>query len=110
MRRLALALVFVVASAVPPSRRATPRPARAVYERKCLLCHGDKGDGKGPGAEHLVPKPRDFTKGLYKIRTSSNKTPFDQDLHKIVTDGMPGTSMPSWAVLPRGTARIWWPI
>ena len=58
-----------------------------------------------------MPKPRDFTKGLYKIRTSSNKTPFDQDLHKIVTDGMPGTSMPSWAVLPeRDRANLVAPI
>jgi len=100
MRRLTLALVFVVASAVPALAQGDAKAGQTVYEQKCLLCHGDKGDGKGPGAEHLMPKPRDFTKGLYKIRTSSNKTPFDQDLHKIVTDGMPGTSMPSWAVLP----------
>jgi DMSO reductase family type II enzyme heme b subunit len=73
---------------------------KVVYERKCAGCHGDKGDGKGPAAELLVPKPRDFTKGLYKIRTTANKVPTDQDLFKIITDGMPGTSMPSWAVLP----------
>jgi len=73
---------------------------KAVYERKCAGCHGDKGDGKGAAAELLVPKPRDFTKGLYKIRTTGNKVPTDQDLFKIITDGMPGTSMPSWAVLP----------
>src|SRR5436305_6680758 len=72
---------------------------KAVYERKCLLCHGEKGDGKGASAELLVPKPRDFTKGLYKIRSTANKTPSDQDLFRIITDGMPGTSMPSWAVL-----------
>src|SRR6266404_7231159 len=53
---------------------------KGVYERKCLLCHGEKGDGNGAGAEHLVPRPRDFTKGLYKIRTTANKTPADQDV------------------------------
>jgi DMSO reductase family type II enzyme heme b subunit len=73
---------------------------KALYERKCLLCHGEKGDGKGASAELLVPKPRDFTKGLYKVRTTANKTPTDQDLFKIITDGMPGTSMPAWGVLP----------
>ena len=50
---------------------------KAVYERKCIGCHGEKGDGKGPAAELLLPKPRDFTKGLYKIRSTANKTPTD---------------------------------
>src|SRR5437879_5847085 len=73
---------------------------KAVYERKCLLCHGEKGDGKGPAAELLDPKPRDFTSGIYKIRTTAGKAPSDQDLYRVISDGMPGTSMPSWAVLP----------
>jgi DMSO reductase family type II enzyme heme b subunit len=73
---------------------------KAVYERKCLLCHGEKGDGKGPGAEQLDPKPRDFTSGAYKILSTSNKIPTDQDLFAIITKGMPGTSMPAWQVLP----------
>ena len=73
---------------------------KASYERKCASCHGLKGDGKGAGAELLLPRPRDFTRGLYKIRTTANKTPTDQDLFKIITDGMPGTSMPPWSVLP----------
>ena len=73
---------------------------KVVYERKCAGCHGDKGDGKGPAAELLAPKPRDFTAGLYKIRTTANKTPTDQDLFRVITEGMPGTSMPPWAVLP----------
>jgi DMSO reductase family type II enzyme heme b subunit len=87
-----------------------PAPARAqkgdavagkrVYEQKCLLCHGEKGDGKGPGAEHLTPRPRDFTSGIYKIRTTENRTPTDEDIFKVITDGMPGTSMPAWRVLP----------
>src|SRR5262249_36565461 len=51
-------------------------------------------------AELLMPKPRDFTTGIYKIRTTANKVPSDQDVFRIITDGMPGTSMPSWAVLP----------
>jgi DMSO reductase family type II enzyme heme b subunit len=73
---------------------------KAVYQLKCVGCHGEKGDGKGPAAELLVPQPRDFTSGIYKIRTTAGKAPSDQDLFRIITDGMPGTSMPSWAVLP----------
>ena len=72
---------------------------KPVYELKCAGCHGVKGDGKGPAAELLLPKPRDFTSGIYKIRTTVNKTPTDQDIFTIITDGMPGTSMPPWKVL-----------
>ena len=73
---------------------------KAVYERKCLLCHGEKGDGKGPAAELLRPAPRDFTSGIYKIRSTANKIPADKDVFDVLTHGMPGTSMPPWAVLP----------
>jgi DMSO reductase family type II enzyme heme b subunit len=99
--RGALAPVFfAVLIAAAPAWAQDANAGKAVYERKCVLCHGEKGDGKGPSAELLVPKPRDFTKGLYKIRTTANKVPSDQDLFTIITDGMPGTSMPSWKVLP----------
>ena len=100
MRRLALALAAVLATAMPAFAQGDANAGKTVYEHKCLLCHGEKGDGKGPGAEHLLPRPRDFTKGLYKIRTTASKVPSDQDLFKIITDGMPGTSMPPWSVLP----------
>ena len=98
-RSIALAIFAVFATAATVAAQDV-NAGKAVYERKCLLCHGEKGDGKGPAAELLLPKPRDFTKGLYKIRTTATKVPTDQDLFRIVTDGMPGTSMPSWAVLP----------
>ncbi len=63
-------------------------------------CHGVKGDGKGPAAELLSPAPRDFTAGKYKIRSTATKAPMDQDIFDVIRYGMPGTSMPSWAVLP----------
>jgi DMSO reductase family type II enzyme heme b subunit len=72
---------------------------KAVYERKCVGCHGDKGDGNGPAAELLQPRPRDFTTGVYKIRTTANKIPTDQDIFRVISEGMPGTSMPGWSVL-----------
>jgi DMSO reductase family type II enzyme heme b subunit len=74
---------------------------KAVYEKHCALCHGVEGKGDGPGAATLDPKPRDFTRGLYKIRTTaSGQVPTDADLFRVITEGMPGTSMPSWKVLP----------
>jgi DMSO reductase family type II enzyme heme b subunit len=99
-----LAPFAVVAAALAPAtafaQAGDANAGKAVYERKCALCHGLKGDGQGPAAELLVPKPRDFTAGVYKIRTSANKIPSDRDLYDVITHGMPGTSMPAWEVLP----------
>jgi DMSO reductase family type II enzyme heme b subunit len=99
----ALAAVAALMLAVPCAVWAQAGDAgagKAVYERKCLLCHGEKGDGKGPGAERLDPRPRDFTSGIFKIRSTANKVPTDQDIFNVITHGMPGTSMPAWKVLP----------
>src|SRR5215468_8043287 len=101
---IALALFAVVVSAAAAWAQDA-NAGKAVYERKCMLCHGEKGDGKGPAAELLLPKPRDFTRGLFKIRSTANKTPTDQDLFRIVTEGMPGTTMPAWEVLPERDRR-----
>ena len=88
------------APALVAAQAGDANAAKALYELKCMGCHGQKGDGKGPAAELLSPPPRDFTSGIYKIRTTAGKAPSDQDLFRVITDGMPGTSMPSWAVLP----------
>ncbi|MEJ2363268.1 MAG: cytochrome c [Deltaproteobacteria bacterium] len=32
-----------------------------LYVSKCKICHGIKGDGKGPAAFALNPKPQNFT-------------------------------------------------
>lgn len=70
---------------------------KEVYEESCAHCHGIEGRGDGSAAENLLPSPRDFTGGVYKIRsTESGQLPTDQDLFDIITNGMPGSSMPEW--------------
>ena len=70
---------------------------KEVYENSCAHCHGVEGRGDGSAAENLLPQPRDFTRGLYKIRsTEAGQLPTDQDLFDIITEGMPGSSMPGW--------------
>jgi len=34
---------------------------KEIFVAKCVLCHGEKGDGKGPGATNLPLKPADLT-------------------------------------------------
>ena len=71
-----------------------------IYARYCEGCHGVDGDGKGPAAAMLIVKPRDFTKGIFKFRsTPSGTLPTDEDLYKIVSRGVYRTSMPEWSLL-----------
>jgi mono/diheme cytochrome c family protein len=88
-----------------PHAAATLALGRTVYERDCIGCHGPKGDGQGPGAKFLSPKPRDFTKGLFKFAAvPAGELPHDQDLLRTLRNGLHGTSMPSWALMPEDEA------
>jgi mono/diheme cytochrome c family protein len=91
--------------AVRPAAAAGPdlgseaqrQSGKALYDKYCVQCHGEKGDGQGPAAIHLRPMPRDFTRGKFKVRTTPNGAlPTHQDLMHIIKRGMPYSSMPSW--------------
>lgn len=70
---------------------------KRLYVKYCSQCHGDKGDGEGYATPHLLPKPRNFTTGKFKVRTTPNGAlPTHQDLVNIIRRGMPYTSMPAW--------------
>ncbi|MFI5398780.1 MAG: ethylbenzene dehydrogenase-related protein [Candidatus Binatia bacterium] len=85
------------AGAVKQAHKA-PVKGKAVYLQHCAVCHGPNGDGKGPAAYLLFPKPRDFTRGVFKFR-STPTIPTDADLLRTVTQGVPGTAMPGWSNL-----------
>lgn len=72
-------------------------PGKPVYDRWCAGCHGVEGDGQGPAAAWMLPRPRDFTEAQYQIRTTpSGALPTDADILRVINEGMPGTSMPGW--------------
>jgi len=72
-----------------------------VYSRYCAGCHGDYGDGQGPAAIRLLTKPRDFTSGVYKFRsTDSGSLPLEADLDRTITRGLSRVSMPAFPFLP----------
>ena len=93
----------------PPEKAPNPpvplMPARIargkqVYERFCISCHGENGDGRGYSAQWLNPQPRDFTRAIFKCRsTPSGTLPVDDDLMRTLREGLYHTNMPSWAVL-----------
>jgi len=68
-----------------------------MYAQHCAVCHGPKGQGNGPAAPSLHPRPRDFTGGIFKLKsTTSNAAPTFDDVRETIRRGMPGTSMPAW--------------
>ncbi|MGD2071307.1 MAG: c-type cytochrome, partial [Gemmatimonadota bacterium] len=75
-----------------------------VYVQWCAGCHGVDGTGDGPGAARMLPRPRDFTRALYQVRTTpSGGLPTDEDILHVIDVGMPGTAMPGWEdLLSRG--------
>ena len=82
----------------PPQQEALINNGKIVYKQRCQGCHGDRGDGKGPASPFLDPKPRDFTKGIFKFHSTpgQNSLPTDSDLFVTITHGLWGTAMPPW--------------
>jgi mono/diheme cytochrome c family protein len=76
------------------------RHGRGLYMRHCSHCHGTSGDGNGPTAQYLNPKPRDYRHGVFKFTstTDSSKASRD-DLLRVLKYGIPGTYMPSFLLL-----------
>jgi mono/diheme cytochrome c family protein len=75
---------------------------KALYGRYCIYCHGPEGDGRGENAPYLNPKPRDFTKALFKCHsTPAGSLPLDSDLYDTISRGIHASGMPSWKPLLR---------
>ena len=73
---------------------------KRLYLKYCSQCHGEKGDAEGYATPHLYPRPRNFTTGKFKVRTTPNGAlPTHQDIVNIIRRGMPYTSMPAWPTL-----------
>ncbi|MBI3891442.1 MAG: c-type cytochrome [Candidatus Wallbacteria bacterium] len=115
-RPLTIGLLLVLSTcstalADGPARRPLgendAKAGKALYMRECSACHGERGNGKGPAAEFTDPRPRDFTKRLFKIRsTESGKPPLTSDLLKTVELGIPGSAMPSFSFLSEDDRKL----
>jgi cytochrome c oxidase cbb3-type subunit 2 len=74
---------------------------KEVYTRRCVGCHGVEGDGNGPAATFMHKfRPRDFTLGVFKLRSVKGPVPTDGDLMRTINRGVRGTGMPAWHMLP----------
>jgi mono/diheme cytochrome c family protein len=62
----------------------------ALFRSNCASCHGDRADGHGVAAAGLVPPPANF-RGSDLLAHHS-----DAYLFHRISDGKPGTAMPSF--------------
>ena len=94
---LALATGVAWAAAPDPGSEQQRAEGKQLYEKYCSQCHGLAGDGQGFATPRVKPEPRDFTSGKYKFRTTaSGMLPTDDDLRRVIEQGLPYTSMPGW--------------
>jgi cytochrome c oxidase cbb3-type subunit 2 len=85
----------------PPETEAVRKRGASVYLQRCAGCHGKRGDGNGWAARGLPVRPRDFTAGVYKLRsTPSGSLPTERDLFASISRGLHGTPMVPWRGLP----------
>ena len=62
-----------------------------IYEANCSACHGVNGEGDGPGAAALNPKPRNYKKDGFKYGSSL------EEVKRTINEGLEGTAMPNWS-------------
>jgi len=62
----------------------------SLYLSNCAGCHGETGDGRGPRAYFINPKPRNF------LHTSSRASFNRPALYLAVSKGKLRTEMPAW--------------
>lgn len=94
---------------VPRTWRRLPNPyaatqgalarGRFVYEQECINCHGPLGDGNGPAARYLAPRPFNFTL-LKRHRWSGGL------LYYQIMNGITGSAMPYFKE-DLESAKIW---
>ena len=78
MKRILATMLMVgclaARAAVADDRPLTMVDANAgklLYMQHCSACHGERGNGAGPAAAFLDPRPRDFTKRVFSAPASA---------------------------------------
>ena len=105
---LILSTLAVIKSAEVKSPPASPQLlaiGKQIFAQQCVACHGAGGRGDGEAAYLLYPKPRDFVAARYRLVSTWDRVPTDQDLFDTISRGMPGSAMPSWEHL--ATEQRW---
>jgi len=76
---------------LPNGLKGDTKRGGAFYLANCATCHGARGDGAGPRAYFINPKPRNFTEAMSRARFNRVV------LYAAVSEGKIGTEMPAWS-------------
>jgi mono/diheme cytochrome c family protein len=72
-------------TAVPAAVAAAPADptseAQTLFKTRCSVCHGQAGEGDGPGAAALNPKPRAFKDASWQTSVT------DEQIGKTIVEG-----------------------
>lgn len=75
---------------LPNGLRGDASRGAELYAQNCATCHGKSGDGRGPRAYFINPKPRNF---LHAASRASLNRP---TLFRIISKGKLRSDMPAW--------------
>ena len=76
---------------LPNGLKGDTKRGGAFYLANCATCHGARGDGAGPRAYFINPKPRNFLDDAWRARFNRIV------LYVAVSEGKIGTEMPAWS-------------
>ena len=93
-----LAARLLAAYPVPLAPTGAPDVARGarLYAQSCAACHGTRGEGPPPALANLDPPPIAFA----DRSRARDRSLFG--LYQVITQGLEGTAMQSFAQLPEG--------
>jgi mono/diheme cytochrome c family protein len=75
---------------LPNGLKGDAKRGGVFYLANCATCHGTRGDGAGPRAYFINPKPRNFIEDASRARLNRVA------LYAAVSDGRNGSEMPAW--------------
>ncbi|HKQ26672.1 MAG TPA: FTR1 family protein [Burkholderiales bacterium] len=78
---------------IAPARAPDLSGASGLYQSNCVACHGAAGDGNGPQAAALEPRPTNFQDHARQLQRSV------YGLYNTISLGVEGTSMPAFGNL-----------
>ena len=61
--------------------------AKTIFKSRCVVCHGDTGEGNGPGSAALNPKPRSFGDPEWQAEVD------DERLKQVIVGGGPAVKL-----------------
>jgi cytochrome c oxidase cbb3-type subunit III len=80
-----------MSAAMPNKLKGDINKGAAFYMGNCATCHGTTGDGRGPRAYFINPKPRNF------LHPASREQFNRVALFDAISNGKLGTEMPAWS-------------